>query len=130
MDSSELAKKMLEWEEKKRYLDALGAEIEAEVLKIGKTQIVGKVRVTYSGGRATYDYETPAREASIEVIEKHSLEYTVTDWDLVKQEVPEVVAKFTTTEIDVAWNLVCKDASIEPLVISRTPATATIKLEK
>jgi predicted transcriptional regulator len=129
MNSSQLAIKMLEWEEKKRALDALSAEIESEVLKLEKTQVVGKVRVTYSGGRATYDYQTPAREASIELIEKYSTERTVTDWDLVKEEVPEVIAKYSTIEIDVAWNQVCKEAGIEPVVLLKTEPIAKIKLE-
>ncbi|MFA5379455.1 MAG: hypothetical protein WC455_27105 [Dehalococcoidia bacterium] len=129
MNASELAEKILQWEKDKRALDALSAEIEAEVIKVGKTQVVGSVRVTYSGGRATYDYETPAREASIELINKFSTERTVTDWDLVKEEVPEVIAKFSTVEIDVAWNQVCKEAGIEPVVISNTEPTAKIKLE-
>lgn len=130
MDASELAKKMLDWEEKKRVLDTLGAEIEAEVLKIAKTQVVGGVRVTYSGGRATYDYEIPAREASIELIEKYSTERKVVDWDAVADEVPEVIKKFTSVEVSVDWKAVCKESKIDPVILSCSEPTATIKLDK
>ncbi|MFA5379468.1 MAG: hypothetical protein WC455_27170 [Dehalococcoidia bacterium] len=129
MNASELAKKILQWEEQKRALDALTAEIEAEVIAVGKTQVAGSVRVTYSGGRATYDYETPAREAPIELIEKYSDEIKVVDWNAVKAEVPEIVEKFTSVEVMVAWNQVCKEAGIEPVVLSKTEPTAKIKLE-
>lgn len=46
MDASELAAKMLQWEEVKRSLDALTEEIQAAVLAIGKTQTVGNVRAS------------------------------------------------------------------------------------
>jgi hypothetical protein len=129
MNASELAERMLEWERFKRTLDALSAEIEAEVLKIGKTQVVGSVRVTYSGGRATNDYETPGKDAPPELIEKHSEAVEVTDWNAVADMVPDVVKKFTTVEISVDWKAVCEDAKINPIVVSRTEPKATIKLE-
>ena len=57
MNASELAIKMLEWEEAQRKANELAAEIETAVTEIGKTQTVGNVRVTYSKGRGKYDYE-------------------------------------------------------------------------
>jgi hypothetical protein len=130
MDSSELAAKMLEWEKQKRALDALGAEIESEVIGLGKTQVVGKVRVTYSGGRATYDYKTPALTAPSELIDRYATPRSVVDWDAVADAVPEVVSKFTTTEYDIDYKAVLKEANIDPLVVSKTEPTATIKLEQ
>ena len=129
MNASELAAKMLQWEKDKRALDALSAEIEAEVLKIGKTQVVGSVRVTYSGGRATYDYEASAAKAPAELVEKYSEENAVVDWDAVAEEVPEVVEKFTTISVSVDWSSVCKEMKIPLIVVSRTEPKATIKLE-
>jgi hypothetical protein len=120
---------MLLWERYKRTIDALSAEIEAEVLDIGKTQVVGSVRVTYSGGRATYDYETPGKDAPPELIEEHSEEHAVVDWDAVAEEVPDVVEKHTAVNVSVDWSAVCKDAKISPVVVSRTEPKATIKLE-
>jgi hypothetical protein len=129
MDASELATKMLEWEKNKRALDALGSEIEAEVLKLGKTQVVGKCRVTFRNGTASYDYKTPALTAPSALIDRFATPHNVVDWDAVADEVPEVVAKFTTVEMTVDYKAVLKEAKLEPLVVSRTDPTATIKLE-
>lgn len=71
MDANELAKKMIEWGEKKAALDVLTAEIESEVLKIGKTQTVGNVRATYSGGRETKDYDAVKDQVPAEIAEKY-----------------------------------------------------------
>jgi hypothetical protein len=57
MNASDLAARMLEWEETQRKADALRSEIEAVVLEMGKTQTVGNVRASYSAGRKSYDYE-------------------------------------------------------------------------
>jgi hypothetical protein len=130
MNASELAAKMLEWEKNKRALDALGAEIEAEVLKIGKTQTVGNCRVTYSGGRSSYDYQTPAAKAPPELLEKYSTEYEIVNWDEVAKAVPETVKKFTTIETQIDYKAICKEAKLEPVELSTTAPTATIKLEK
>jgi hypothetical protein len=54
MNASELAQAMLLWEQKRRELDMLEAEIKAAVLAIGKTQTVGSVRASYSAGRKSY----------------------------------------------------------------------------
>lgn len=48
---------MLQWETRRRELDALETEIAAAVLELGKTQTVGNVRASYSAGRKAYDYE-------------------------------------------------------------------------
>lgn len=54
MESTELAKKMLEWGELKTQLDALEEEIQQGVLEARKTITVGNVRATYSNPRKTY----------------------------------------------------------------------------
>jgi hypothetical protein len=107
MDMSELAQKMLEWEEGKKRLVELEKEIKTAVLDIGKTQTVGNVRVTFSAGRKSYDYETPGKSADAGLIET----YTQTT---------------TTTSTD--WRQVCKDAEIEPVVISQSAPSASVKL--
>lgn len=133
MDSTELAKKMLEWESLKRQLDSLGKEIEAEVLRLGKTQKVGMCQVTYSGGRSTYDYETPAKNAPKEIIEKYSTEHKTVNWEgvveLAKVD-PDLIEEMTTTTVSVDYKSVCKEAKIDPDVVSKTEPTATIKLEE
>ena len=130
MNASELAAKMLEWEKNKRALDALGAEIEAEVLKLKDTQVVGCVRVTYSGGRASYDYKTLGLTAPDDIITKYSTDYEIVNWDEVAKAVPETVKKFTTIETQIDYKAICKEAKLEPVVLSTTAPTATIKLEK
>jgi hypothetical protein len=62
MNATELAHKMLEWQEVQARADLLKMEIEAAVLELGKTQTVGNVRATYSAGRKTYDYEEAWRD--------------------------------------------------------------------
>ena len=130
MNASELAEKMLLWEKNKLALDALGSEIEAEVLKLEKTQVVGRVRVTYSGGRSTYDYETPCATVADEIKERFAVQRETTDWSAVADEVPDVVEKYTTIETDYDFKSICKEAKIEPVVLSKTDPTATIKLDK
>ena len=62
MDATELAKKMLEWQEAQAKADLLKMDIEAAVLELGETQTVGNVRATYSAGRKSYDYEAAWRD--------------------------------------------------------------------
>ena len=57
MTARELAEAMLQWGELREKLDALEQVISAEVLKLEKTQTVGNVRATFSGGRTQWDYE-------------------------------------------------------------------------
>jgi len=107
MNMSELAQKMLEWEELVKQANALEEEIKAAVLEIGKTQTVGNVRASYSGGRNTYDYETPAKTADAELIQKYTITETVTSTD---------------------WRAICKDADIEPLIVKTSPPSIGVKL--
>ena len=129
MDASELATKMLEWEKNKRALDTLGAEIEAEVVKVGKTQVVGKCRVRYSDGRCTYDYQTPCKTVDGVLLAKHAIPVDTTDWKAVAAEVPEVVSKFTVRDFSYDWKAILKEAGLEPIVVSKTEPSATIMLE-
>lgn len=130
MNASELAEKMLLWGKIKHELDSLGAEIESEVLKLRSTQVVGDVRVTYSSGRSTYDYETPGKYAPVDIIDKHTTEYTKTNWDALAVDLPDIVEKYTYTEKLIDYRSVCKDAKIEPITLSKTEPTARIKIEE
>lgn len=61
MDARELAEKMLEWGDLAARADALEEEIRAAVLLLEKTQTVGNVRASFSGGRTQWDYEAAVR---------------------------------------------------------------------
>jgi len=104
MDSSELALTMLRWEEAKKQLDELTAIIQAAVLAIGKTQVVGNVRATYSEGRKTYDYVKAGSSAPIDIINKH-----------------------TVPSVD--WRSVCQEAGIEA-PFTQSPSSVTLKLQE
>jgi len=80
LDMSELAAKMLEWEQLTRQAYELAAEIEAAVLGIGKTQTVGNVRATYSAGRKSYDYRLAALD-NIDDIDAANKEFSKTAVD-------------------------------------------------
>lgn len=60
LDLSELAMKMLRWEEAQMFADQLRSKIEDMVMAIGKTYTVGNVKAVYSSGRKRYDYQTAA----------------------------------------------------------------------
>ena len=57
MNDSELAKLMLEWEERQADADALAATIKEEILQRGESFTVGNVRATYSNPRRKYNYD-------------------------------------------------------------------------
>lgn len=57
MDATQLAKAMLEYQELATKLALLGDAIKETVMKVGKTQTVGSLTASYSGGRKTYNYE-------------------------------------------------------------------------
>ena len=111
MNASELAGKMLEWEQAKRSLDALTAEIEAAVLEVGQTQTVGNVRATYSGGRKQYAYE----EA---VLSRNNAD-----------DAP-VLQAHTVTVLQVQWKAVCEALGITDIPYLQTPPSVTVKLLK
>ena len=86
VDLSILAQMMLEWEEKKKDVEALERHIQHQVKMLGKTQTVGNVRATYSGGRKKYNYEHAARlTAPQELIDECTTSELVskTDWKVI-----------------------------------------------
>ena len=106
MDMSKLATKMLEWEETKHQLAQIEEEIKTAVLAIGKTQTVGNVRASYSGGRKSYDYESAGRAAPQPVIDEHTI---------------------TTTEVKIDWRAICKDTEAE-VPYRQSPPKVTVKI--
>ena len=131
MNASELAKKMLEWELKYRELDILEQVIKSSVLEIEKTQTVGNVRATYSKGRAKYDYETPGGQAPQGIIDEQSRGVIEIDWMEVAKEAGytlEMREKHTSYIRTTNWSKVCKDADIEPLIISQGDPSVKVKL--
>ena len=113
-DGLTLAERMQAWEAAQRIADEAQAEadliaegIKAEVLALGKTQVVGNVRATWKAGRKTYDYQAAAQQlASIEIIEAHTVPQT-------------------------DWRKVCETAQIKPDIIPFTQSepSVTVKLE-
>ena len=65
MNATELAIEMLKWEELKQQLNETEERIVRAVMDIGKTQTVGNVRASYSGGRKSYDYQAAATRLNI-----------------------------------------------------------------
>ena len=102
MNTNELSKLMLEWGDKRAELDTIEAQIEKEVLLIGKTYTVGNIRASYSGGRTTKDYEAVKSLVPQEIVEKHS-------------------------SVTVAWAKACEEAGIEAPEKSKTEPGVTVK---
>ncbi len=111
MDARELALKLLEWEKLKLNLDALAAEIETAVLKIGKTQTVGNARASYSKGRRSYDYQEAADG------HLHVSEATVSLFTTI---IPQ------TEKVD--WRGICKHAGIDDVPFVQSEPKVTLKL--
>lgn len=92
VDTSDLAMKMLRWEEAQRFADELRGAIEDTVMQIGRTQTVGNVRATYSKGRKSYDYREAALEGDVDVSNATIELFTVTpapktDWRKICEHV-------------------------------------------
>jgi len=111
MDAGELALKMLKWEKLQCAAYVLAAEIEHAVLDIGKTQTVGNVRASYSGGRKSYDYRAAA-DGHI-----HVSEATVSLFTTI---IPQ------TKKVD--WRGICDHAGIEDIPFMQSKPKVTLKL--
>lgn len=116
MNASELAIKMLQWEEQKRKLDELEEELKAAVLEIGKTQTVGNVRATFSKGRRVLDWETPVNN-------EDSVPKEI--WAENTEEIPEQLIPAKT---QVNWQSICKAMNLDPVVVSQDEPNVKVKL--
>lgn len=105
IDLSELAQLMLGWEQAKSDLAMFEDIIVDMVLTLGKTQTVGNVRASYSGGRKTYDYHVAGQRAPEDIIRAH-----------------------TETKVVVHWRGVCQDAGVEDIPFTKSPPRVTLKL--
>ena len=105
VDKSALARDMLLWEEKQREIQAIEERIKNAVLVLEKTQVVGDVRATYSGGRRAFDYEAGARPLRLTA---------------------EQLKPYEVTKVD--WKRVCDDNAVEAPYTKSVPSV-TIKLE-
>ena len=104
MNPTELAQSLLQWQGLKEQMDELEEAIKEAVLKLGKTQTVGDVRASYSKGRTTYDYETPASSFATD----------------------EQMEAFKKVSYD--WRGMCEAYGFEPAVKSVSPPSVTVKL--
>ena len=109
MNASDLAARMLEWEETQRKADALRSEIEAAVLEIGKTQTVGNVRASYSEGRKSFDYGAAVMAA----VNAGAIE-------------PGAVQGYRTVSFD--YRMMCKDLSIVDVPYTQSEPSVSVKL--
>ena len=105
MDPTELAMTMLAWEKAQRHADELEAQIERAVLALCKTQTVGHVRATYSGGRKKYDYASAVVERDV---------------------VPSILAIHSKTVVD--YRAVCKALEIEEIPFTQSDPSVSVKL--
>ena len=60
MKTSEIAMKLLRWEQLQQAAEELAKDIRAAVMALGKTQSAGSVRATYSNGRKRFLYKEAA----------------------------------------------------------------------
>ena len=133
MTASELAAIMLQWEDAQRHADALRAEIEAEVLALGKTQTVGNVRATYSAGRRTFDYQAAVTAANITPDVLAPWETLDIDYFAVVESAVSAgllsgkyLDAYTTVNID--YTAAAKALGLDAPVIDQKPASVTVKL--
>lgn len=106
MNPSRLASLMLEWESKRRELDAIETQIIGAVLAIGQSKTVGNVTAAYSKGRREYDYETPAKQVAS----------------------PGQLAYFSKPVVD--WKGLCESLKLEPVIVKQSPPSVTVKIKE
>ena len=83
LDQRALAQAMLDWSDLMHQAKAIEEKIEATVIRLEKTQVVGDVRATYYSGRRKYEYEdawVDAYEKGL-VEERHPLDFSKVTYD-------------------------------------------------
>jgi hypothetical protein len=106
-DLSALAADMLKWERMKRACDELEQAIKDTVLQLEKTQTVGNVRATYSGGRKTYDYWGAAAASGA-------------------ADDPDIVGKYSEWITD--WRRLCKEEEISEIPYTQSSPSVSLRL--
>ncbi len=107
MNESELAAKMLKWEEIKRSLDEIEQEIKCAVLELQKTQTVGNVRASYSKGRISRDYEAAVEATKL---------------------APDALDPFKVVRETTDYRSACKELGITEIPSSQSPPSVSVKL--
>ena len=135
MDNSEFAILMLEWESAQRKADELAGHIKAVVLAIGKTQVVGNVRATYSEGRRVFDYRAAVDNAelapgSLAPWESLQIDYADAFRAAVDDGLVSIgyLVPFTSTIIDYA--AASKGLKLVAPVSSQAEPSVTLKLDR
>jgi len=106
LNPSTLAALMLQWETKKRKLDAIEDQIVGAVIAIGQSKTVGNVVASYSKGRREYDYETPAKAVASD----------------------DQVALFARVTTD--WKGLCELLAVNPDIVKQSPPSVTVKIKE
>jgi hypothetical protein len=109
MDANELAKKMLEWGDRKAELDALEEEIKVAVMELGATQTVGKVRASFSTGRKSYDYQR--------AVESYEAQGLFTD---------DARKKYSKIAYD--YRAICNELMIVAIPFTESPPSVTLRM--
>jgi hypothetical protein len=137
MDNSQLAALMLEWEAAQRKADGLAEQIKSAVRAIGKTQVVGNVRATFSAGRRTFDYRAAVDNAeaagllepgSLAPWESNEIDYRVATESAINAGLlePGYLTPFTSVNID--YTAAAKGLSLDAPVKSQSEPSVTVKL--
>jgi hypothetical protein len=100
MNAIELTQLFVKFAETKAALEALQAQIEAEVLTIGESRKIAGVKATYCQPSDEVDYQAAAKAAGAtpDVISKYQTVTVATSWKGVATEVGADLAQFTSTK--------------------------------
>ena len=109
MEELTFVKLMVEYKEAQLLADELRARIVDEVMAREKTQSIGGVKASYSGGRKSYDYEAAAR-----------------DCPMVSSATIDL---FTVKTERVDWREICKHAGVEDVPFTQSAPSVSIKIE-
>ena len=101
----ELAEAMLDYSRVSKNLDKIREIIKATVLRMEKTQTVGDIRATYSGGRGVFQYESTARAHP----------------DFTQETLDKFTTKKETTST--AWAPLCAHLGIKAKEIGKIPTS-------
>jgi hypothetical protein len=122
VNKSQLARLMLEYEQKRDELDGIAEAIEQAVLEIGETVVTGNVTAKYSGPYLRKDYEAAYDDHYMEAKEAED-EQTLGAFEATR-------AAHTKTREYVSWAKVCKDLEIDVTEGKTIPARVSIKIDR
>lgn len=132
MNDSELARKVLEWEEIELKRLAIEAEIVAAVKERKTSLDIGSTHIRYSKGARSFDWKAAAagKEIDPKIVEDCTTENT--DWQAACEEAgvdQATIMRHTTPSIN--WTEVCSKAGIkEAPVLKQEEPSVKITLKK